>query len=334
MVTIQAPGIEINEKDLSFYDFPGPREDTTNVYVTGFASKGLNYVPHKFTSKNTAQDLIDTFGVPENEAERYFYNACNEVISKDKTVLYASRLPYCNTSISTMNGAEYVVSSMADISADYRYWFGFVNGKIDAVEQISVMTDDDAPTFVSCLPIDLFGFMNDKKSFFNVDFGMLSETLSSKIAEATALSDILPFIVDSTVEGVSYKPMNSRRTSGWVITGEPSNGCPCYDETYGIEQLSNVMYDFKLDTPIDLKPILDMITQLSADISADADLSEKYSGSIDFWNNYLELIKQPVAKKNSASGNGINCNCDCCGPNDDCGCNYTGDSTADADHGT
>ena len=333
MVTIQAPGIEINEKDLSFYDFPGPREDTTNVYVTGFASKGLNYVPHKFTSKNTAQDIIDTFGVPENEAERYFYNACNEVISKDKTVLYASRLPYCNTSISTMNGAEYVVSSMADISADYRYWFGFVNGKIDSVEQISVMTDDDAPTFVSCLPIDLFGFMNDKKSFFNVDFGMLSETLSSKIVEATALSDILPFIVDSTVEGVSYKPMNSRRTSGWVITGEPSNSCPCYDETYGIEQLSNVMYDFKLDTPIDLKPILDMITQLSADVSADASLSEKYRGSIDFWNNYLELIKRPVAKKNSASGNRINCNCDCCGPNDDCGCNYTGDSTVDADNG-
>jgi len=40
MVTIQAPGIEINEIDLSFYDLPGPREETTNVYVTGFASKG------------------------------------------------------------------------------------------------------------------------------------------------------------------------------------------------------------------------------------------------------------------------------------------------------
>ena len=119
MVTIQAPGIEINEIDLSFYDFPGPREETTNVYVTGFASKGLNYTPYKFTSRNTAQDIIDTFGVPENEAERYFYNACVEVISKPKTVLYASRLPYANTSISTIVGAEYVVSSVGSISSDY-----------------------------------------------------------------------------------------------------------------------------------------------------------------------------------------------------------------------
>jgi len=28
MVTITAPGVEINELDLSFYDFPTPKEET------------------------------------------------------------------------------------------------------------------------------------------------------------------------------------------------------------------------------------------------------------------------------------------------------------------
>jgi len=129
MVTIQAPGVVISEIDLSFYDFPPPREETTNVFATGFASKGLNYVPYKFTSKNTAQDIIDTFGVPENEAERYFYNACVEVISREKAVLYASRLPYFNAAMSSVIGAEYVLSSMGKISVDYRYYLGYIEGE-------------------------------------------------------------------------------------------------------------------------------------------------------------------------------------------------------------
>lgn len=321
MVTIQAPGIEINEIDLSFYDFPGPKEDTTNVYVTGFASKGLNYIPHKFTSKNTAQDLIDTFGVPENEAERYFYNACNEVISKEKTVLYASRLPYCNSSISTMNGAEYVVSSMADISADYRYWFGFVKGRISSPEEISVMTDDDEPTLDSYRTIDLFGFMNDKKSFFNTDFSVLPETLSSKIIEMQSLSDVLPTIVDTTIDGVSYKPMSQTRTNGWVITGGPASTCPCGDITYGIEQLSGVMYDFKTDTPIDLRPIYDIAVALDGDSS----LTTEEQNSVTFWKTYLESIREEVPV-NSSTNNGSSCTCPTDCDKDGCNCHSPYDS--------
>lgn len=315
MVTIQAPGIEINEIDLSFYDFPGPREDTTNVYVTGFASKGLNYIPHKFTSKNTAQDLIDTFGVPENEAERYFYNACNEVISKEKTVLYASRLPYCNTSISTMNGAEYVVSSMADISADYRYWIGFVAGKVDSPDDISVFTEDDTPSYLSSLSIDMFGYMENKKSFFNTDFAALPEALSSKWFETNGLSGVLPIIVDTTLDGVSYKPMSQIRTNGWVITGGKASDCPCGDITYGIDQLSGVMYDFKTDTPIDLKPMYDTIVSLSGTPEYD-ELPDETKTSIESWVAYLERIRVDVTPKASSTssncGCGPNCNKDAC----------------------
>ena len=107
MVTITAPGVEIHEVDLSFYDFPRPREETQNVFITGFANKGYNCIPYEFTSKSTDDDLINTFGVPTNEAERYFYNACSEAIKRDKVVLYASRMPYLNTATANYKYVDY-----------------------------------------------------------------------------------------------------------------------------------------------------------------------------------------------------------------------------------
>ena len=112
MVTITAPGVELNELDLSFYDFPQPKEETQNVFINGFATQGHINSPYKFTSKSSDDDLIRTFGTPTNEAERYFYNACSEAIKRDKVVLYANRLPYNNTSTTNFNYAEYAIGDV------------------------------------------------------------------------------------------------------------------------------------------------------------------------------------------------------------------------------
>ena len=115
MVTITAPGVELNELDLSFYDFPQPKEETQNVFINGFATQGHTNSPYKFTSKNSDDDLIRTFGTPTNEAERYFYNACSEAIKRDKVVLYANRLPYNNTSTTNFNYAEYAIGNVKQL---------------------------------------------------------------------------------------------------------------------------------------------------------------------------------------------------------------------------
>ena len=118
MVTITAPGTEIKEIDLSFYDFPQPREETQNVLVTGFAAKGHNNYPYEFTNKNTDDDLIATFGTPTTEAERYFFNTCSEAIKREKTVLYATRLPYANDAGKTYNAVKYTIDDIGSISDD------------------------------------------------------------------------------------------------------------------------------------------------------------------------------------------------------------------------
>ena len=99
---LDAPGVEIHEIDKSQYT---PSMSGTKCYVMGFANKGEPYVPMQFTSKSAWQNF---YGEPDNEAERYFYNACSEVINQNGT-LYCARLPYDNESMDKMVAFKYKV---------------------------------------------------------------------------------------------------------------------------------------------------------------------------------------------------------------------------------
>ena len=87
--TIQSPGVEIREIDLS------TRAVTpvgTNVLVTGFASQGPTYEIIELASLS---DFQTVFGTPTNAAERYFYYAVNQLFtSGGNPTIKAARLPY------------------------------------------------------------------------------------------------------------------------------------------------------------------------------------------------------------------------------------------------
>ena len=88
--TIQSPGYEGREIDLSTRTvFPVG----TAVMVMGYANKGEAYEPINLTSTS---DIEVNFGLPTNEAERYFYYACREVLNENGT-LVAAKVPYDNT---------------------------------------------------------------------------------------------------------------------------------------------------------------------------------------------------------------------------------------------
>lgn len=88
--TINHPDVEIREIDKSQV---APALVGTSVYVAGFSNKGVKYEPIDVVS---VQDLETNFGKPTNEAERYFYYACREVLNEGGN-LVAARLPYNNT---------------------------------------------------------------------------------------------------------------------------------------------------------------------------------------------------------------------------------------------
>ena len=102
--TLEAPGISVKEIDKSQYS---PAMGGTRCYVMGHTSKGEPYVPMQFTSKPA---WTSYFGNPSNEAEKYFYSACSEVIDNNG-VLYCAKLPYDNKAKDKMVGFKYNVGS-------------------------------------------------------------------------------------------------------------------------------------------------------------------------------------------------------------------------------
>ena len=113
--SIQSPGIEIHEIDRSQYD----REDYSLVGTTslicGFADKGPDYTINWI---NTVQYLQEVYGVPSTEEERYFYNACVEILQKGG-ILLGAKLPYENRAKNSYACVEYsLASDLSSIAAD------------------------------------------------------------------------------------------------------------------------------------------------------------------------------------------------------------------------
>jgi len=86
---INSPGVEIREIDKSQAT---PTIVGTGVLVMGYANKGEAYNPVDVIS---ISDLETNFGKPTNEAERYFYYTCSEVLNENGS-LVAAKLPYSN----------------------------------------------------------------------------------------------------------------------------------------------------------------------------------------------------------------------------------------------
>lgn len=85
--TINSPGVEIRESDLSFTT---PAAAGTSVYVTGFAQQGPI---DEVLLISTKQELVQIYGPPTNAAEKYFHYTIAELLNSPATI-YTGRLPY------------------------------------------------------------------------------------------------------------------------------------------------------------------------------------------------------------------------------------------------
>jgi len=86
--SIQSPGVEIIEKDLSLSPvLPAG----TNIFMAGFAGKGPTDEILQITS---LEEFEQVYGVPTNSAERYFYYSARQVLNSSSGNLYVSRMPY------------------------------------------------------------------------------------------------------------------------------------------------------------------------------------------------------------------------------------------------
>ena len=87
MRTIESPGVEINEIDLSFNT---QLPVGTTIFAVGYAAQGPTDEVLNITS---ISELEQIYGIPTNAAERYFYFTCKQVLLANGSLL-TTRLPY------------------------------------------------------------------------------------------------------------------------------------------------------------------------------------------------------------------------------------------------
>ena len=84
--TIQSPGVEIRESDLSLRT----TQTGTTTYVAGFASEGPT---DEVVGLGNISEFEQVFGTPKTAAERYFYHTTRATLNSSGSVL-VNRLPY------------------------------------------------------------------------------------------------------------------------------------------------------------------------------------------------------------------------------------------------
>ena len=85
--TINSPGVELREKDLSLRV---PTTAGTSVYITGFADQGPT---DEVIKPSSLSEFTNIYGLPTNAAERYFYHTVRSVFNSSAEV-YVNRLPW------------------------------------------------------------------------------------------------------------------------------------------------------------------------------------------------------------------------------------------------
>lgn len=104
--TLGSPGVEVREIDNSTRVDVDP---STTYFIPGFAAQGPVEEVHSIGSM---ADFENIYGVPTNEAERYFYHTVKSIIDNtgSSTKVYVSRLPYGPNDGDTVSNAFTLLS--------------------------------------------------------------------------------------------------------------------------------------------------------------------------------------------------------------------------------
>ena len=84
--TIQSPGVEIRESDLSLRTV----QTGTTTYITGFASEGPI---DEVVGLGNISEFEQIYGTPKTPVERYFYHTARSALNSSGRLL-VNRLPY------------------------------------------------------------------------------------------------------------------------------------------------------------------------------------------------------------------------------------------------
>ncbi len=164
--TIQSPGVEIRESDLSLRT----AQTGTTTYIAGFASEGPT---DEVIGLGNISEFEQIYGTPKTPAERYFYHSARAALNSTGSLL-VNRLPY---GAASGQGFGSKVSVLAYPAAVYDEGGSFTQTSFEL---------SGAGTYLLGRPTQ-FDITNDQ--YLQLKNGQLFE-FGSRAASSTALSSI------------------------------------------------------------------------------------------------------------------------------------------------
>lgn len=230
--TIESPGVEIRERDLTLNIQPLVG---TNTWALGYANQGPTEEPINVSSISEFESI---YGLPTNAAERYFYYTCREYLNSGGNLL-ATRIPYGdgagNTYGEKFGALVYpVVPASATYATDTAGLSVLTNVAFSAALSLS-----GAGTYVFGSPYHIELSQDEYLSLLNNNIAWSSTVSAASLSSALTYNTIgqAGFIVLDSSRSV----INNYQEGYYlgVIDNENANPAHDYNEIIDVQALSN-----------------------------------------------------------------------------------------------
>lgn len=216
MRTINSPGVQITEKDLSLRSEPVVG---TNVVIPGFAPQGPVGEPLNIT---TASELEAIYGIPTTVAEKYFHYSCREVLNSPAN-LTTVRLPYGDNTGSDFaeaySGLFYPVLSSAGSAPGTTDWHVMEPKHVSlSEEQYALLEEGNFQWASTSTTLSTASMSFGASNTIQAGFFILNDlqTVINEVAEGyyIGMSDNMASSLSSSPDFNSITAINSLSSSG------------------------------------------------------------------------------------------------------------------------
>lgn len=234
--TIESPGVEIRERDLTL------RIESlvgTNTWVLGFANEGPTEEP---ISVSSVSEFESIFGLPTNAAERYFYYTGREYLNSGGNLI-ATRIPY-GDSTGSGYGQKYGALIYPVVPAASSY-STITTSNSTVASPTSSIALTAASTFVLGEPYhtelnesDFFSLINNNITWSNtISVSTLSSTNATKFGAGISTFGNAGLIILDT-----SRSMSNNLQEGYylgVVDNESANPAQDYTDVIDVKALAS-----------------------------------------------------------------------------------------------
>jgi hypothetical protein len=218
--TIQSPGIEIREIDLTTR---AAEPAGTSVFLMGFSNQGPT---DEIIQATDFSEFENIFGTPTNAAERYFYHSAKQVFNSNARV-FASRLPYGASEGLSEKYTAMVYPTVSPRTITVDSISAVASGKLDFTEAIANPPVTDVKIYLELVTKDING---DIKYTSTTIETLTAGTGTYYLTGGNITSQLSSISADTLVKGIAYTAdvpavsgYNSLfSTSNYFIIGEPT----------------------------------------------------------------------------------------------------------------